>query len=369
MGYFLITKSQSWRCPVSWYLQNQVCENADTGFYRSDTEFAVMRALVSFANDDGRNCYPSFEKLLKRIRCKRATLCKVLKEFASRRWIRVKHTGRSNVYEILPHGCVEPQKSNSQTSEIQNLDFRSPKFRHNSYQVLPSKNSNQSITEEGQRIERIFLEGNGKEEAVARGQAPIPSSVTPSDSVAQPPRALEKALLTRGCLDSDVWRSIVDGVKARRPLMASWIECATPVQREGTSLTLGFGPSVKSAFESLVRPSNQRFMEELLGSLFGGTWKLTLELREDLPEPPELVEQRSQVAAARQNEQKRRVIELQDICVDDNNAHTIWERLLHQPDPVLEQIGKEHNDRRAAGMARKILQRRKAANRLRMAHP
>jgi hypothetical protein len=367
MGYFLITGSQPWRRPVSWYLQNQVCENADAGFYKSDSEFAVMRALVSFADDDGRNCYPSFETLLKRIRCKRATLCKVLKEFAKRGWIRVEHTGRSNDYEILPHGCVKPQKSDAQTSEVQTIDFRSPKSRHNSYHLLPSKNSNQSILEEGLRIDRIFLEGNGKEEA--RRQAQSSSSVTSSDSVAQTPRALEEALLTRACLDADVWRSIIDGVKARRPLIASWIECATSVQCEGTSLTLGFGPTVKSALESLARPIHQRFMEELLGSLFGGTWKLTLEFRDDLPEPPAIVEQRSQAAAARQCEQNRRVRELQDICVDDKNAHTIWERFLHQPDPVLEQVSEEHNDRRAAGMARKILQQRKAATASHMTHP
>lgn len=229
-------------------------------------------------------------------------------------------------------------------------------------------NSNQSIPEEGERIDRIFLEGAGKEEAVARGQALISSSVTSSDSVAQTPRAHKEALLTRGCLDADVWGSILDGVRARRPLITSWIECATPVHCEGTSLTLGFGPSMKSALESLARPNNHRFIEELLGSLFGGTWKLTFELRDDLPEPPALIEERNREAAARQSEQNRRVRELQGISVDDDNAHRIWERLLHQPDPVLEQISKEHNDRRAAGMARKILQQRKAGNTSHMAH-
>jgi hypothetical protein len=109
-------------------------------------------------------------------------------------------------------------------------------------------------------------------------------------------------------------------------------------------------------------------MEEVLASLFGGTWKLTLQLQDDLPEPPILIESRSQAAAARQSEQNRRVRELQGISVDDNNAHRIWERLLHQPDPALEQISKEHNDRRAAGMARKILQQRKAANTSHTAH-
>jgi hypothetical protein len=381
---------------VSWLLQNQVDQNALQGLYKSIYETAVMRTLASFANDDGGSCFPALNTLARRSQCSERTVKRVLKEFRERRWITVKATGRSNDYRILPHGRVLPAAVPSRArltatkayqigqpvpSEGPRRPARGATETSDSYQVIQSKNASQSIPEEGLRIDRIFLEGNGKEEA--RSQAQSSSSVTSSDSVAQTPRALEEALLTRGCLDADVWRSIVDGVAARRPLIASWIECATSMQCEGTSLTLGFGPSVISQFESLARPCNQRLMEELFASLFGGTWKLTLQLRDDLPEPraltlqlredlPEpraLIEQRNQVAAARQSEQNRRVRELQGIWVDDNNAHSIWERLLHQPDPVLEQISKEHNDPRAAGMARKILQRRKAPKASQLAHP
>jgi hypothetical protein len=312
----------------------------------------------------------------------------VLKKFRERRWITVKATGRSNHYQIQPHGWVVPaavlslacararleatkacQTGQPVLSQGPQGPVREARETHDSYQRLSSVNSNQSIPEEGERIERTSLEGNRKEEAVARGQVPISSSVTSSDSAVQTPLALGEASLTGGCLDAAVWRSILDGVKARRPLITSWIECATPVRCEGTSLTLGFSPSMKSALESLARPNNHPFIEELLGSLFGGTWKLTFELRDDLHEPPALIEERNREAAARQSEQDRRIRELQSICVDDNNAHSNWERLLHQPEPILEQISKEHNDPRAAGMARKILQRRKAANASRMTHP
>jgi helix-turn-helix protein len=402
MGYFLV-RPQSWRCPVSYHLQNMVDDNAagyqrskgekkpaqrGPRWYRSVYELMIMRALASFADDDGGSCFPSVATLADECQCSERTVKRVLKKFRERRWITVKATGRSNHYQIQPHGWVVPAAVPSRACARARLEatkacqtgqpvpsqgpqrpFREASATYDSYQRLSSVNSNQSIPEEGERIDRIFLEGTGKEEAVARGQALFSSSVTSSDSVAQTPTAHKEALLNRGCLDADVWRSILDGVKARRPLITSWIECATPVQCEGTSLTLGFGPSMKSALESLARPNNHRFIEELLGSLFGGTWKLTFELRDDLPEPPALIEQRTQLAAAREGEQNRRIRELQGISVDDNNAHSIWERLLHQPEPVLEQIGKEHNDPRAAGMARKILQRRKAANASRMAHP
>ncbi len=146
---------------MSYHLQLQVCKNADTGFYKSDTEFALMRALVSFADNDGGSCFPSFPKLLERVRCKRTTLYKVLKEFAKRGWITIEHTRSSNVYQILPHGCVRPSSSKSehldvpggsksehqgskiQTPGIQRLNAGGPTVEHNSCHRLSSNTASQ----------------------------------------------------------------------------------------------------------------------------------------------------------------------------------------------------------------------------------
>jgi hypothetical protein len=109
MGYFLITDLQRGRCPVSWYLQNQVDQNAGAGLYKSIYETAVMRALASFANDDGGSCFPSLATLAARSQCSQSTVRRVLQQFKKRKWIAIKHTGRSNIYQISPHGCVEPK--------------------------------------------------------------------------------------------------------------------------------------------------------------------------------------------------------------------------------------------------------------------
>ena len=151
MGYFLIT-SQRGRCRVSWHLQNQVCANADQGFYEKRREILVMRALASFADDDGGNCWPSLEALAKRSGYKQATVCAVLRKFRESGWIRVKHTGRVNSYQILPHGFV--LKAEQQTPErtaknrtlgsknckadFQKSEGRVPKNEHDSYQGLSS---------------------------------------------------------------------------------------------------------------------------------------------------------------------------------------------------------------------------------------
>jgi DNA-binding MarR family transcriptional regulator len=90
---------------MNWHLQHQVCQNANEGFYGSANEFAVMRALASFA-DDGESCSASMEALAKRSQCSEQTVKRVSRKFRERGWITVVRTGRSNRYRILPHGWV-----------------------------------------------------------------------------------------------------------------------------------------------------------------------------------------------------------------------------------------------------------------------
>jgi hypothetical protein len=121
----------------------------------------VMRALVSFADNDGGSCFPSFPRLLERVRCKRTTLYKVLKEFAKRGWITIEHTQSSNVYQILPNGCVRPSSSKSErldvpggskserqgfkirTPGVQMLNTMGPTVEHNSSHILQSDTASQ----------------------------------------------------------------------------------------------------------------------------------------------------------------------------------------------------------------------------------
>jgi hypothetical protein len=98
---------------MSWYLQNQVRDNAKTALYKSIFETAVMRELASFADDDGGSCFPSLATLAEQSQCSQSTVRRVLQQFKKRKWITIKHTGRSNHYRILPHGCVTPKPSNS----------------------------------------------------------------------------------------------------------------------------------------------------------------------------------------------------------------------------------------------------------------
>jgi hypothetical protein len=145
---------------VSWTLQNQVCANADQGLYKSASQFAVMRALASFADDDGERCFPSLATLAARSQCSKRTVTSVLKEFKERKWIAITYTGRSNRYRILEHGCVQngqasmpskpevtiaTQSGNICHSQTQHSLVRDATVATNSYQVTTSNNSDKNI--------------------------------------------------------------------------------------------------------------------------------------------------------------------------------------------------------------------------------
>jgi len=79
-----------------------------------------------------------------------------------------------------------------------------------------------------------------------------------------------------------VWERVLQEVRSRRPLIVSWIEPATPLSLKNGTLKLGFPKNYSLAVESLSRPNNQKLLEELLGQVLGGSWKIEFELREDL---------------------------------------------------------------------------------------
>lgn len=79
-----------------------------------------------------------------------------------------------------------------------------------------------------------------------------------------------------------VWPRILQEVRNRRPLIVSWIEPATPLSLENGTLKLGFPKDHSIGVESLSRPNNQKLLEEVVGEVVGGAWKVVFELRDDL---------------------------------------------------------------------------------------
>jgi hypothetical protein len=93
------------------------------------------------------------------------------------------------------------------------------------------------------------------------------------------------------------WSRVLEVVRSRRPLIISWLEPATPFFLESGTLKLAFPADKALAVESLSRPNNRKFLEEVAAEIVGGKWELSFELRDDLParstttaEPPKSVD-------------------------------------------------------------------------------
>jgi DNA polymerase-3 subunit gamma/tau len=84
-----------------------------------------------------------------------------------------------------------------------------------------------------------------------------------------------------------VWQSVMDQVRERRPLILSWIEIATPLSLENGLLLIGFPTGNELAIESLSRPNNQKFIEDLLTEILSSAAKIEFEQRDNL-RPAEL---------------------------------------------------------------------------------
>ena len=92
--------------------------------------------------------------------------------------------------------------------------------------------------------------------------------------------------------DESTWPQIMEAIRARRPLIVSWLESAIPLYPARGILKLAFPKEQSIAIESLSRPNNRKILEDVASEILGGPWKLEFELRDDLfvgrvkPEPP-----------------------------------------------------------------------------------
>ena len=86
---------------------------------------------------------------------------------------------------------------------------------------------------------------------------------------------------------SGVWPKVIQLAGSRRPLLKTWLAVSHLLGTEGRNVLIGFAPGDKTVMESLARPANRSFLEELLRELSGEDWTIKLSLAQDLPAAPE----------------------------------------------------------------------------------
>jgi DNA polymerase III subunit gamma/tau len=111
--------------------------------------------------------------------------------------------------------------------------------------------------------------------------API-EAVVPSSPLVQPVVQPAEQTITLKEPDESTWPQIMEAIRARRPLIVSWLESAIPLYPSRGVLKLAFPKEQSIAIESLSRPNNRKILEDVAGEILGGPWKLEFEVRDDL---------------------------------------------------------------------------------------
>jgi DNA polymerase-3 subunit gamma/tau len=92
---------------------------------------------------------------------------------------------------------------------------------------------------------------------------------------------------------SQLWIDIVTEVRIRRPLIQQYFTAAVPISLLHSELKLGFASDQSMAMETLLRPNNRKFIEQLLAEKLGQPTAIRGEIRDDLAPIifPEKIEQ------------------------------------------------------------------------------
>jgi DNA polymerase III subunit gamma/tau len=81
---------------------------------------------------------------------------------------------------------------------------------------------------------------------------------------------------------NQLWIEIVTEVRKNRPLIQQYFTAAVPLSLLHNELRLGFGSQHSMAMETLLRPNNRKYIEQLLSERLGKPTSIRGETRDDL---------------------------------------------------------------------------------------
>jgi DNA polymerase III subunit gamma/tau len=101
---------------------------------------------------------------------------------------------------------------------------------------------------------------------------------------------------------NQIWIDIVTEVRKSRPLIQEYFAAAVPVSLLHNELRLGFGSQHGMAMETLLRPNNRKYIEQLLTDKLGAPTSIRGETRDDLT--PIVFPNRTETAASAESDFK-----------------------------------------------------------------
>ena len=109
-------------------------------------------------------------------------------------------------------------------------------------------------------------------------ETPEPAPASPEPAPGPPDLSSPAAPIDPAAL----WTEILLAVRQDRPLITTWLEAGMLLEVTDKAVRLGFPPAQHLAMESLLRPNNRNFLDQLVTRLTGQPRRLECETREGL---------------------------------------------------------------------------------------
>ena len=138
-----------------------------------------------------------------------------------------------------------------------------------------------AIAEEKVTVEEVETVGTSSRSSEAKpdeidAQEPIPTGTKPDEQELIPTASDTEPVLNQ------LWIDIVTEVRKSRPLIQQYFTAAVPVSLLHNELRLGFGSQHGMAMETLMRPNNRKYIEQLITERLGKPTSIRGETRDDL---------------------------------------------------------------------------------------
>jgi len=148
-------------------------------------------------------------------------------------------------------------------------------------------------------LDALAVIRSGGEVKLPEGRMPTRPAATSAPKVAAPVKAAaapEVAMVKEtpdgepaAAMTTDsgtLWRELLLAVRRERPLILTWLEAGALVEVPPGIVRLGFPAEQTMAMESLLRPNNRGFLENLLTQITGEKRQVVCEVREGLVVEP-----------------------------------------------------------------------------------
>jgi DNA polymerase-3 subunit gamma/tau len=193
-----------------------------------------------------------------------------------------------------PKPPISPMKlAESQTTPVKSENAQAEHER------LPGKRP--AIAEEKITVEEV--EPVGTSETETKANEPVGMRSRSSEAKPETKPDEQELIPTETAPDlNQIWIDIVTEVRKSRPLIQEYFAAAVPVSLLHNELRLGFGSQHGMAMETLLRPNNRKYIEQLLTDKLGTPTSIRGETRDDLT--PIVFPNRTETAASAESDFK-----------------------------------------------------------------